>query len=244
MLDAALIRVNELKDELLKVELSEYHYIDGNLIELKLIPHSIEILHPTLFISRPLEIQSMWERILKGETIYIPPPPKDEERKKVEALDPMALLKQTKAPKKEEKAPEPSMEEEPPPPPPELTPAPEGEKKKKRYVPEEKVMSPEELEALRLKQIYNTTVTIIQKMERARQSRLYVLDLIRRNMATGQKKKKKKGEEEEEVVTFDDHAAFIQRNWRGFAQRLETKRREQDRRLLIGTFNVYLLLYT
>lgn len=63
LMDAATIRLNELKDELTKIDLSEYHYIDGALVELKLIPHSVEILHPALFVPRSLEVQDMYDRI-------------------------------------------------------------------------------------------------------------------------------------------------------------------------------------
>lgn len=62
-MDAATTRLHELKEELQMIELCEYHYIDGAMIELKLIPHDVEILYPALFFHRPLEIQDMWERI-------------------------------------------------------------------------------------------------------------------------------------------------------------------------------------
>lgn len=63
VMDAAVTRLNELKDELQMIEFSEYHYIDGAMIELKLIPHDIEILYPALFFHRPLEIEDMWDKI-------------------------------------------------------------------------------------------------------------------------------------------------------------------------------------
>lgn len=62
-MDAATIRLNELKEEMKKIELSEIHYVDGTLMELKLIPHDVEILHPALFYPRPLDIEDMWEKI-------------------------------------------------------------------------------------------------------------------------------------------------------------------------------------
>lgn len=62
-MDAATIRLKELKDEMRKIELSEYHYIDGAVIELKLIPQDVEILHPALFYPRPIDIQDMWEKL-------------------------------------------------------------------------------------------------------------------------------------------------------------------------------------
>lgn len=63
IMDAAATRLHELKDELQMIELHEYHYIDGAMIELKLIPHDVEILYPAMFVHRPIEIQDMWEMI-------------------------------------------------------------------------------------------------------------------------------------------------------------------------------------
>lgn len=63
IMDAAAARLHELKDELQMIELHEYHYIDGAMIELKLIPYEVEILYPAMFIHRPIEIQDMWEKI-------------------------------------------------------------------------------------------------------------------------------------------------------------------------------------
>lgn len=62
-MDAAVVRLNELKEELTKIDISEIHYIDGNLVELKLIPHEVEILYPSLVFPRPPEIDEMWEKI-------------------------------------------------------------------------------------------------------------------------------------------------------------------------------------
>lgn len=63
IVDAASTRLHELKEELQMIELCEYHYIDGAMIELKLIPHEVEILYPTMFVHRPVEVQDMWEKI-------------------------------------------------------------------------------------------------------------------------------------------------------------------------------------
>lgn len=63
IVDSAVIRLNELKEDLNKINLSEYHYIDGNLIELKLIPHSIEILSPGLVFNREQFIEDLWTNI-------------------------------------------------------------------------------------------------------------------------------------------------------------------------------------
>lgn len=63
LMDAAVVRLNELKEELTKIDISEIHYIDGNLVELKLIPYEVEILYPALVFPRPPEIEEMWEKI-------------------------------------------------------------------------------------------------------------------------------------------------------------------------------------
>lgn len=63
LMDATTVRLNELKEELCKIDLSEYHYIDGALIELKLIPYDVEVIHPALMVHRTKEIQDLWERI-------------------------------------------------------------------------------------------------------------------------------------------------------------------------------------
>lgn len=63
LMGAAVYRLNELRNEFLKIDYSEYHYIDGNLVELKLIPHEVEILYPTLNFPRPYKIMEMWEKL-------------------------------------------------------------------------------------------------------------------------------------------------------------------------------------
>lgn len=35
----------ELKDELVEIDMSEYHYLDANIIQLKLVPRDFEIFH-------------------------------------------------------------------------------------------------------------------------------------------------------------------------------------------------------
>lgn len=92
-MDAATIRLNELKEELVKIDLSEYHYIDGALVELKVIPHSVEILHPALMVHRTEEIQNMWERIQRGETIFEKPPePEETIEERPSFIDPIKSL--------------------------------------------------------------------------------------------------------------------------------------------------------
>lgn len=63
LVDAATIRLNEFKEELVNINFSEYHYIDGNLVELKLVPYEIEILDPLLVFDRDIQIEDMWTQI-------------------------------------------------------------------------------------------------------------------------------------------------------------------------------------
>lgn len=63
LIGVAVYRLNELRNEFLKIDYSEYHYIDGNLVELKVIPHDVQILYPTLNYPRPYEIMEMWEKL-------------------------------------------------------------------------------------------------------------------------------------------------------------------------------------
>lgn len=67
-MDAAAIRLKELKDEMVHTEYSEFQYIDGSLVELKLIPHDIEIITPKLFFHRQLEV---WDLVDKFEVSQI-----------------------------------------------------------------------------------------------------------------------------------------------------------------------------
>lgn len=63
LMDAAVARLRELKEMLKEIDLSEIHYVDGALIELKLVPYDIEILDPALMFPRPENIQQMWEQV-------------------------------------------------------------------------------------------------------------------------------------------------------------------------------------
>ncbi|XP_060528387.1 dynein regulatory complex protein 11-like [Cylas formicarius] len=69
IVDSAVIRLNELHDALRNIDISEYHYIDGNLIELKLVPYDVEILNPRIFHHRPLDIEDMLQEFKKGTTV-------------------------------------------------------------------------------------------------------------------------------------------------------------------------------
>lgn len=63
LVDAACVRLNEFNDQLRQISLSEYHYIDGSLVELKLVPYDVEILHPCLFHHRDIDVEDFIRRI-------------------------------------------------------------------------------------------------------------------------------------------------------------------------------------
>lgn len=256
LMDAATIRLNELKEELVKIDISEYHYIDGSLIQLKLIPHSVEILHPALMYPRPIEVQEMWERIKKGEQIFdraaaeaaaaeaaalaaLENPETaldmlknleeqkkaEEEKKQKEKEEEEAKKKQEEEEQDEEKK---KQEEE------ERKKEERKKKRKKKFVKEEKVLTAEELAELKRKEEITEAVRMIQRMERARQSALYFLDLCN---SRGGRRRAEAASRRKEVVDNTDKeiaATKIQRYWRGYAVRQWMKRRERDRRLLIG----------
>lgn len=63
LVDAACVRLNEFNEQLRQISLSEYHYIDGSLVELKLVPYDVEILHPCLFHHRDIDVEDFIRRI-------------------------------------------------------------------------------------------------------------------------------------------------------------------------------------
>ncbi|XP_017770546.1 PREDICTED: IQ and AAA domain-containing protein 1-like [Nicrophorus vespilloides] len=83
LMDAAATRLNELKDEMTKIDLSEYHYIDGALVELKVIPHSVEILHPAIMFPRMGNIEDIIIKFRKGDIVESP----SRVKKKPSAID-------------------------------------------------------------------------------------------------------------------------------------------------------------
>ena len=62
-MDAAASRLSELKRLLTEIELSEFRYVDGALIEMKLVPHDVEILDVAYCFPRPFEIEEMLEQV-------------------------------------------------------------------------------------------------------------------------------------------------------------------------------------
>lgn len=229
LMDAATIRLCEFNDELRKVDFSEYHYIDDTLIELKLIPHDVEILHPALFYPRPLNIEDMWDRIKKGEKIYIPPEPiieKENESVQGEGQPaedkaeskPQEATSQSTTDKTEKKEHKPRK----------------GIRPKQQFVPEEKQLCAEEVAEMQRKQQVTENVKIIQIAERARQSRLYYLvkftEKLQRKMMAGEKILGKPLEPE----VADEITRKTQSVWRGILTRELLKIKESERKMLIG----------
>ncbi|XP_057658129.1 dynein regulatory complex protein 11-like [Diorhabda carinulata] len=236
LVDAAAIRLLEFNNILLDLDLSEYHYIDGTLVELKLVPYDVEILHPSLFHHRPIDIEDMWKKIQKGEKIFIPPPPEPEET--VENLEniPKEVGSTAEGDKKEE-----------------APPSNETKKKKrpKKIREEEKPqLTEEELEKLKQKELITEAVKLIQTAERGRQERLYFLTKwliykkakeVREKLQQQQQQKietKPENQSEiEELRKKENEAALkIQSAWRGFTVRRMIKHHEIKRRHLIGMY--------
>ncbi|KAF7243751.1 Dynein regulatory complex protein 11 [Varanus komodoensis] len=64
ILDGVMGRILELKNEMVELEYSEYHYFDDILQDLKLSPENIEIPIPRYFIKEKLKVLKERERIL------------------------------------------------------------------------------------------------------------------------------------------------------------------------------------
>lgn len=279
--NAAAARLNELKEELTKLDISEYHYIDGALIELKLIPHDVEIIHPSLVYPRFDEYEQFWKKLKNNETIYEPPEPgtepeeegevkpKKKKKKKVN-IDPLALL--NAAGDKDSKNSDEEVDEE------EENEDDEGEslqvhnssmfrrivsrsgsminkrEKKKRPCLRPKIasqleaeMSTEEKEVLACSTRYLSAVILIQAHERARQSRLYVHDVLQGQPSTAATATARtsikpnnsvqvdnENEEEGGTDSFTHAAVKIQSWWRRYLAEQHKKNQEKRLRLLIG----------
>ncbi|KAF2885219.1 hypothetical protein ILUMI_20938 [Ignelater luminosus] len=231
LVDAATIRLNEFKEELVNINFSEYHYVDGNLVELKFVPYEIEILDPVLVFDRDIEIEDMWTKIKKGETIYIPPPPIEREGSS------SAETQVPEAPSAEgedeaQRAPIEEPKEEP-----------ASRKKRERRVspvqkvfPHQKSLTEEELAELKHKSEVADAAFLIQKHERGRQGRIYFGDVARlhklRKKATQGSRSKIRQDAAPEVQIAA--AITIENLWRGFTVRQHLKKRDRERRLLIN----------
>ncbi|KAB0803382.1 hypothetical protein PPYR_00352 [Photinus pyralis] len=212
LVDASVKRLNELKETLVQLDFSEYIYVDGNILECKLIPHDVEIMDPRLMCERSLHMEDLWTAIKNGETIYVPPaPPPDE-----------VIDANTQTPDEDE-------EEE------------EGDHKKlkKKVVSEVKfrppviILTPEQIAEMERQRRVTEAAKLLQNHERARQGRIYYNDLdvqrkIRFQIAMRVYK------EDAPIETRTDAAICIQRVWRGYIVRRDLGIVETRRRLLIG----------
>ncbi|XP_025032663.1 IQ and AAA domain-containing protein 1-like [Python bivittatus] len=66
LLDSVLGRILELKQELVELDLSEYHYMDHVLEELKLTPAEIEVPIPKYFLSERAKVLQERQEVLAG----------------------------------------------------------------------------------------------------------------------------------------------------------------------------------
>lgn len=102
-------------------------------------------------------------------------------------------------------------------------------------MPEEPELTPEEIEAKKKKEIITSAVRVIQIQERARQARIYYLDI--RKIFLMRKQLKQPGQKsapEPDPETEKQAATKIQKYWRGHCAKEYVNRRERERRLLIG----------
>lgn len=101
-------------------------------------------------------------------------------------------------------------------------------------MPAEPVLSPDEIEAMKKKQIITDAVKMIQIQERARQARVYFFQVNKIHVAKKQIVPGKKPPPEPDPEVLNNAAITIEKYWRGHQVKETMKRREQDRRLLIG----------
>lgn len=104
-------------------------------------------------------------------------------------------------------------------------------------MPAEPVLSPDEIEAMRKKQVITDAVKMIQVHERARQARVYFFQVNKIHVTKKQIVPGKKPPPEPDPELLNSAATTIEKYWRGHYVRQTLKRREQDRRLLIGKQN-------
>ncbi|KAK5647339.1 hypothetical protein RI129_002231 [Pyrocoelia pectoralis] len=196
LVDASIKRLNELKETLVQLDFSEYFYVDGNLIESKLIPHSVEAVDPMLMCERPLHTEDLWTAIKNGETIYVPPTPPPEE-----VID---ANTQTLDGEGEEE---------------------EGRKSKKKvhmseikFRPPVIILHARTIAEIERQRIVTEACNLVQNHERARQSRIYYEDLdVQRKIRFKIAMRIYKPDATIEQRT--NAAISIQKNWRGYLAR-------------------------
>ncbi|XP_028127821.2 dynein regulatory complex protein 11-like [Diabrotica virgifera virgifera] len=233
IVDAAAVRLMEFNAILRELDLSEYHYIDGTLVELKLVPYDVEILHPALFHHRPIDVEDMWKKIQRGEKIFAPPPVEKEKEEEGDLAVTKSILKAFQS--------EEAFERQ----------ETDGPKKKKRerkkvVVEEQPTLSTEETNEIKRIQLRTENILLIQTAERARQGRMYFFVKNMFYNQTQQLKEKQtknqvKPEDPQEPVTDQakvemEASTKIQSAWRGFASRKRDKFSESQRRFLIGMY--------
>ncbi|KAK9869258.1 hypothetical protein WA026_003009 [Henosepilachna vigintioctopunctata] len=217
LVESAVLRLKELYNELRWIDFSEYHYIDDSLIELKLIPHDIEFIHPYLSYPRPYDIQQMYDRFKNGERIYTKPIITNPEGVQETPVDATT---------------EENIE------------APDSKKRKKKMqtpliIDQKEQLTPEEIEHKKREEVIKAAVDLIQRHERARQARLYHSEINVIYLKHLEESKPGKREIAKEAHTLEEKvkaATTIQKVYRGYFCRKYLKYREEERRILLGMY--------
>ncbi|ENN72771.1 hypothetical protein HUJ04_013362 [Dendroctonus ponderosae] len=238
LVDAACIRLSEFNDELRKISLSEFHCIDGTLVELKMVPYDVEILHPCLFHHRPVNVEDLVQRIQRGETIYKPPTATVVfSQTNLEAAQPPTSKSVVFAPEPNESGP---PEEQP-----QTSEADQPKRRSTKILVSKEAQqqqqqldfTAEELETRSREEQLNRALVCLQTAERGRQERVYFYEKnakLQRSKALRQPGAKKEAEKPEDPAVNERAAMQIQKTWRGYKERDHLEGREQRRRLLIG----------
>lgn len=164
VIDAITCRLLELKLTLEEVEVFEYTYPENALQQMLMAPHDIEILCPFYypFEIRQQEIQYIVDQIFAGNRLGDPEPtPSELERREEERLAEEQRIQEEKDAEIRRKL---AMGEE-------ITESIESLQ-----------LSPEQREKIRLEEEYNTHISNIQRMEKARVVTLYRIQKINKDL--------------------------------------------------------------
>lgn len=214
LVDAIAIRLMDFNDAFRDLDFSEFHYVDGNIVERKIIPHDIEIVNPHLFQRRPDNIEDMWTRIKKGERIYLTPEEVEAEKERVRKESEAALSKRRR--------PRPGTTV--------VKLAPEILAKLAKFT--QAVTLIQTAERARQERIfYKIKLKILTDSRKAR-----ALAIAK---ALGQLKDVETQTEEEIMMIQTAAAIIIQSYWRGFRARAQRKYDEVQRRIVIGMYEPY-----